>query len=477
MSLSYSPPRVGTKSFSLVAHAFLQAEDLPFRDVLTEEEIHEAFVAENACFGEEEDDIYTPALTLWAWLAQSLHAEKARSCVAAVARIAALCVALGRKPPSPDTGAYCRARAKLAEPVLRRLVYAVGDELESRVPADWLWLGRHVKVGDGTTLLTPDTDENQAEWPQARTQKPGLGFPILRMVVLLSLATAALCGLAIGPYKGKETGEPALLRELLDRFQQGDVFLGDCAYCSYFLLALFLARGVDVVTRQHQRRRTDFRSGQRLGEGDHVVVWERPARPEWMDEETYATIPETLTVRELRVRVDVPGFRVRELVVVTTLTDAERYPQEEIARLYRLRWHVELDLRNIKTSLRLDDLRGKKPETVRREIWVHWLAYNLVRKVTAQAALAAEKLPRDLSFASALASVAGAWMLASVADASTLSLHAKAQHRNIAWTTVGKRPNRVEPRAVKRRPKSHKLLTRPRAEAQAKLMGAHGTRC
>jgi putative transposase len=476
MSPSYSPPRVGTKSFSLVTHAFLQADGLPFQGVLGEEQIDAAFAAENACFGEDEDDIYTPALTLWGWLAQVMHAEKARSCVAAVARIAALCVALGRKPPSPDTGAYCRARAKLPEAVLRRLVYAVGDELESRVPADWLWLNRHVKLGDGTTLLTPDTDANQAKWPQARTQKPGLGFPILRMVVLLSLATAALCGLAVGPYKGKETGEPALLRELLDRFQPGDVFLGDCAYCAYFLLALLLARGVDVVTRQHQRRRTDFRRGQRLGQEDHVVVWERPARPEWMDEETYATIPQTLTVRELKVHVDVPGFRVQELIVVTTLTDAERYPQEEIAKLFRLRWHVELDLRNIKTSLRLDDLRGKTPETVRREIWVHWLGYNLIRKVMAQAALKHEKLPRELSFAGALAAVTGAWSLASVADAPTLARHAQTQHRGIAWCRVGHRPNRVEPRAIKRRPKSHRLLNRPRAEARAKLVGACGTR-
>jgi putative transposase len=475
MSSFYASPRVGTKSFSLVQNAFLQADDLPFRDVLTGEEIQAAFVAENACFGQGQNDIYTPALTLWGWLAQVMHADKARSCVAAVARITTLCVALGRKPPSPDTGAYCRARAKIPESVLRRLVYSVGDGLESRAPADWLWLGRHVKIGDGTTLLAPDTDENQKKWPQARTQKPGVGFPILRVVVLLSLATAALCGLAIGPYKGKETGEPALLRELLERFQRGDVFLGDCCYCSYFLLALLLACGVDGVMRQHQRRRTDFRRGQRLGDGDHVVLWQRPARPEWMDEETYATIPETLTVREVRVRVDVPGFRVRELVVVTTLTDAERYPQAEIARLFRLRWHVELDLRNLKTSLRLDDLRGKTPETVRREIWVHGLAYNLIRKVMAQAALAQEKLPRELSFAGGLAAVAGAWMLASVANASLLSLHATTQHRAIVWSCVGHRPNRVEPRAIKRRPKPHKLLNEPRAEARAKLLAAPGT--
>jgi hypothetical protein len=475
MFSSYTSPRVGTKSFSLVRNAFLQAKDLPFHDVLTDEEIHAAFVAEDACFGEEKDDIYTPALTLWGWLAQAMHADKARSCVAAVARITALCVALGRKPPSADTGAYCRARAKLPEAVLRRLVYTVGDGLESRVPADWLWLGRHVKLGDGTTLLTPDTNANQKVWPQARTQKPGLGCPILRIVVLLSLATAALCGLAIGPYKGKETGEPALLRELLDRFQRGDVFLGDCAYCSYFMLALLLAGGVDVVTRQHQRRRTDFRSGQRLGKADHVVVWERPAQPDWMDEETYAAIPETLTVRELKVQVNVPGFRVRELTVVTTLTDAKRYSCEEMARLFRQRWHVELDLRNIKTSLRLDDLRGKTPETIRREIWVHWLAYNMIRKVTAQAALGHEKLPRELSFVAALAAVTGAWALASVADAPTLALHAQTQHQGVAWIRVGHRPNRVEPRAIKRRPKHHKLLQRPREAARAKLIAARGT--
>ena len=470
----YTSPGFGTKSFSLLQNAFLQAKDLPFNDVLTEEEIDAAFVAEDACFGEHKDDIYTPALTLWGWLAQVMHADKARSCVAAVARITTLCVALGREAPSPDTGAYCRARAKLLEPVLRRLVYAVGDELESRIPADWLWLGRHVKLGDGTTLSTADTAANQEVWPQQHAQKPGLGFPILRIVVLLSLATAALCGLAIGPYQGKETGETALLRELLDRFQCGDIFLGDSAYVGYFMLALLLARGVDVVTRQHQARHTDFRSGQRLGKADHTVVWKRPTQPDWMDDATYAAIPETLTVRELQVHVDIPGFRVRELIVVTTLCDAQRCPKEEIASLFRMRWHVELDLRSIKTSLRLDDLRGKTPETIRREIWMHWLAYNLIRKVMAQAALAHEKLPRQLSFVGALAAVTGTWTLASVADASALSRHAKSQHQAVAWHRVGHRPNRVEPRAVKRRPKPHRLLTRPREEARAKLIAARG---
>ena len=206
------------QSFSLVRQAFLQADGLPFGDLLSEDDIQQAFETEHACFARDEGDIYTPAITLWAFLSQALHAQRLRSCAAAVSRVIVLCVALGRRPPSPDTGAYCRARAKLPEAVLRRLVYEVAGQLESRVPPDWLWLGRHVKVGDGTTLITLDTPENQKVWPQPRTQKPGLGFPILRMVVLFSLATAAVCGVAIGPYQGKQTGEPALLRALLDRF-------------------------------------------------------------------------------------------------------------------------------------------------------------------------------------------------------------------------------------------------------------------
>jgi hypothetical protein len=211
-----------------------------------------------------------------------------------------------------------------------------------------------------------------------------------------------------------------------------------------------------------------------LGEGDHVVAWVRPARPEWMDEETYAAIPETLTVRELHVRVEQRGFRVQQLVVVTTLTNGERYPKAEVARLFRLRWHVELDLRNIKTSLQMDDLRGKTPEMVRREILVHWLAHNLLRQVMAQAALRHERLPRELSFAAALSAVAAGWDHATVAAADTLPVLAEWQWRLIAGHEVGYRPDRVEPRAIKRRPKPHKLLTKPRAQARAELLAAGG---
>jgi hypothetical protein len=287
------------------------------------------------------------------------------------------------------------------------------------------------------------------------------------MVVLFSLATAAVSGVAVGPCKGKQTGEPALLRTLLDRLQPGDVFLGDCGFCSYAMLALLRMQNVDVVVRQHQRRRTDFRLGHRLGKEDHIVQWQRPSRPTWMDEESYAAIPATLSVRELKVHVAIRGFRVRQLIVVTTLTDADRYPKEEIAALFRQRWHVELDLRNIKISLQMDDLRGKTPEMVRREIWAHWLAYNLIRKTMAQAALVHGKLPRQVSFANALAAIAASWDHATVAGHDVLVALAKAQFRVVASHQVGNRPDRVEPRAVKRRPKPHPLLREPRAQARA----------
>ena len=472
MFSAYPSGRENAKSFSLVQHAFLQAEGLPFGEVLSEAEIQAAFAAEDADFGQDEGAVFTPAVTLWAFLSQVLHAGRMRSCAAAASRVAVLCVMLGRKPPQEYSGTYCHARAKLPEAVLRRLVHAAGEELEARVPADWLWRGRHVKIGDGTTLLAADTPANQEAWPQAHTQQPGVGFPILRMLVLISLASAAACGVAVGPYKGKETGETALLRALLDRFQSGDVFLGDCYFSSYFMLALLLLGGVDVVTAQHQCRRTDFKSGKRLGKGDHVVVWRRPPQPDWMDEETYAKIPETLDVRELKVEVQVRGFRTRQLIVATTLIDAKEYPQAEIARLYRLRWHVELDLRNIKISLQMDDLRGKTPEMVRREIWVHWLAYNLIRKVMAQAALTRERLPREMSFAAALLAVVTAWDHATTADRALLCALADMQLDAIAASRAGDRPDRVEPRAIKRRPKSHKLLTKPRAAARAELLCA-----
>ena len=307
--------------FRLVLNSFLQQPGLPFADVLPEDRIQTAFDEQGVAFAQEEDAIYTPQLTLWASLSQVLFQDEQRSCLAAVSRVIVLLVALGQEPPSDNTGAYCRARSKLPVAVIRRLTCEVADRCECGVPKSWLWHGRHVKLVDGSTCSMPDTDANQAEYPQPTSQEVGLGFPLARFVVLLSLATAMISDLAIGPYSGKETGESALLRELLERLNPGDILLADRYFCSYFMVCLLMTAKVDFVTRLHQRRTADFRRGQRLGAGDHVVVWSRPERPEWMNQATYEQMPKSIEVREVEVAVAQPGFRTELLVVVTTLIE------------------------------------------------------------------------------------------------------------------------------------------------------------
>jgi hypothetical protein len=456
--------------FGLVLRSFLQHRGLPFAQALPEETIQQAFDDEGVSFGQGQGDVYTPALTLWAFLSQVLFKEEQRSCLAAVARVIVLLVALGKRPCSDDSGAYCRARAKLPAPIIRRLAVQVADGCEQRVPDEWLWKGRHVHLVDGSTISMPDTTANQAEYPQPTTQEPGLGFPIARLVVLLSLATAMVKDLAIGPYAGKETGETALLRELLERFKPGDILLADRYFCSYFMMALLLERGVDLVTRLHQARTADFRRGRRLGPGDHLVEWQRPAKPEWMDQETYERMPVSIRVREVEVQVQQPGFRVDSFVVVTTLTDADQYSHDDIAELYHQRWLAELDIRTIKCTLGLDVLRCKSPEMVRRELWTGLLAYNLIRQTMLQAALQAGRSPRQLSFTAALQKIAASWNTILVCQDAAVLLLIEIHLGDLATHQVGDRPNRVEPRAIKRRPKPQRLLMQPRQQARAALL-------
>jgi hypothetical protein len=320
----------------------------------------------------------------------------------------------------------------------------------------------------------PDTAENQAEYPQHVAQKPGLGFPIVRLVVLLSLATAMVRDMALGPYAGKETGEPALFRELLEGVDPRTIFLADRYYCSYFLIALALLGRRDFVVRLHQCRKTDFGQTERLGEGDHLVEWKRPARPDWMDHAVYERIPKSITLRLVEVQVHEPGFRVESLTVATTLTDVDEYPREEIATLYRQRWLAELDIRTIKQTMGMDVLRCKSPAMVRKEIWTCLLAYNLIRKTMLQAAHAADLSPRALSFTTAMQTIAASLGMLAWADEELATRLMAAQLASLAEQTVGDRPNRVEPRAVKRRPQPLALLTKPRDEARAELLrGTH----
>jgi len=465
----YASGRTLPQRFRMILSSFMQQDSLPFAQVLPEEAIQQAFADADADFAQDEENTYTPALTLWAFLSQVLHAKEMRSCAAAVARVIVLLVAAGKDPCSDNTGAYCRARAKLPAAIIRRLTTDVADGCEQRLKTPWLWKGRHVHLVDGTTVSMPDTPDNQAAYPQANTQKEGVGFPIARIVVLLSLATAMVKGMAMGPYAGKETGETALLRELLTRLGPGDILLGDRYYCSYFMVALLQELGIDSVVRLHQCRDADFRRGQRLGTGDHVVSWTKPAKPTWMDAATYERMPASIQVREVLVQVHQPGFRTESLVVVTTLIDAEQYTKDDIGELYHQRWLAELDIRAIKVTLGMDVLRCQSAEMVRREIWTCLLAYNLIRQTMLEAALKSERSPRQLSFTAALQKIAAAWTMLAVCDEVLLAKMIEVHLGDIANHRVGNRPDRVEPRAVKRRPKPHKLLNEPRAAARAKL--------
>jgi putative transposase len=466
----YQKPHPLPGRFRLLLTSFLQRPGLPFAEVLPEEAIQKAFDEEGASFADDPEAIYTPSVTLWAFLSQVLFKGELRSCVAAVARVAVLLVALKRGPCSINTGAYCRARAKLSENVIQRLTTNLADGCEKRLDGRWLWHGRHVRVVDGSTLSMADTPQNQEVYPQQPQQQAGLGFPVARMVVLLSLASGMLTGLATGPYAGKETGETALFRQLLEGLEPGDILLADRYYCSYFMIALLRELNIDFVTRVHQRRTVDFRRGRRLGQEDHLVQWHRPQKPEWMDQQTYDRMPASIEVREIQVRIGQPGFRTKSLTVVTTLADAGEYNQDDIAELYRRRWVAELDIRSIKITLGMDVLRCKTPEMVRKEMWTCLLAYNLIRQTMLQSAQKSGRLPRELSFAATVQTIAASWLLVSLSDHSAVASLIEAALANLPNCLVGRRPGRVEPRAVKRRPKPHPLLTKPRLQARAELL-------
>jgi putative transposase len=466
---SYSATH-GCPSFQQALDPFLIDPSLPFADVLPATAIDQVFTEEGVSFGTSSRAIYTPPLVLWAFLSQVLSPGK--SCRAAVYRVIVFLASLEREANPADTAAYCRARAKLPERVLERLTLDVSDRLEAAVPRHWQWRGRRVFLVDGFTVTLPDTPANQAAYPQSSAQQPGLGYPLLRLVVLVSLATATVHGVTWGPYQGKETGEPALFRQLLDRLQPGDVVVADRYYCSYFLIVLLQARGVQVVFRLHQRRSYDFRRGCRLASGDHLVTWHKPARPTWMDEELYQEIPATLTVREIRRSITAPGCRTKQLVIATTLLDAMDVTAADVATLYHKRWQVELDIRSLKTYLGMDQLRCLTPAMVHKEVWAHVLGYNLVRKVAAQAAWTKKGSPRQVSFTATVQALTAAWETWSTKTAEERLAMARHLLKELAKEVVGARPDRWEPRAVKRRPKPYPRLQLPRAVAKARL--AHG---
>jgi hypothetical protein len=443
-------------SFRAAVDAARRQDGLYFATLLSEERILEAFGEARALW---QGWVYTPAVTVWVFLSQCLSMD--HSCREAVARMNAWRVSCGRKPASPETGGYCLARDTLRESTCRRLVRETGAELERQAPAEWLWHNRRVRIVDGSTITMPDTRANQAEYPQQAVQKAGCGFPIARIVVVFSLAVGTVLDAAIGKCEGKQSGENSMFRTLSDCLVEGDVVLFDRYFSGWFDIALLLTRGVDVVVRKHQLRATDFRKGERLGKDDHLVVWSKPQRPDWMSRKVHASLPHELTLREVRVRVTQKGFRTTELVVVTTLVDATQYAAADIAEIYRLRWQAELHLRSLKTVLQMDHLRCKKPHRVRAEFFMHLLGYNLIRRVMALAAVQSGMKPWEISFKGALQTLSV--FLPMLRSRTTLESWCDALLASIAAHVVDNRPDRYEPRRKKRRPNQYKFLHAPRA--------------
>ena len=406
------------------------------------------------------DRLFTPLVTFWAFLSQVLSPQSA--CRDAV-RKAQAWWSLGRRlPVSTNTSAYCQARSRLSEQTLLAIHRQTAQRLECNVPTDSLWLGRRVKVVDGTTCSMPDTAESQKAYPQPGSQKPGCGFPMMKLVGLFCLASGALLEVVRGTLRVHES---QLFRHLWPHLNPGDVLLADRGFCSFFSLSSLQERGVDCLMRLHQRRRVDFRRGKRLGPEDILLNWTKPAqRPETLSAQEFSALPDSLTVRQIRLHPNIKGFRVRTIVLVTTLLDPIAFPAQALGELYFQRWSVELHFREIKTLLRLDILRCLSPQMVHKELLLHMIAYNLIRCLMQQAAICHHVDLSRISFKGTLDTLhhfADAIRAADAKPRQQAQLYSE-MLRVIALDQLPTRPHRCEPRAKKRRPRNYHLLTKPR---------------
>lgn len=433
----------------------MQAEKIDanhFFNLLTSSELLDFVEVE---LPEHREREYPPTQTLSMFLGQAMSFDG--SCQNAVNEANVNRLLNGLSTAGSGTGGYCLARQRLPLEMIRTLARQTGVLLSSHTPRKWMWRGREIKLVDGTTIQMPDTEDNQDHYPQHGNQTVGVGFPLARLVGVISLSTGALIDAAMGPHKGKGTGEHGLFRELRDAFNEGDIMLADSYYGSYFLISDMLERGVDVLFEQHGARHTDFRRGEKLGPRDHLVCWPKPARPEWMSLEDYQGYADEISVREVK---------VRKKVLITTLLKRSKVSKKALGALFLQRWHVELDLRNIKTTLGMEALSCKTADMCEKEMWVYFLAYNLIRLLMSQAAFQAGVLPRELSFKHTL-QIWVAWnqrQFLSELETDTATLFLL-----ISQIRVGKRPGRIEPRAVKKRPKPYPRLQNRRSVEREKI--------
>jgi Transposase DDE domain len=442
-------------SLQEVRARFARNEGLPFADVLTEANTRDVLQEHGVTY---RDRVFSPVTTIWGFLGQVLSDD--HSCRDAVSRVIAHRAANGLAVCSPNAASYCSARARLLTGVLRTLAKRTARQLQAAAGDEWKWNRRSVFIADGSHVSMPDTPENQAAYPQPPQQQPGLGFPLARVAVLLSLATGACHDLAMAPYAGKGTGETTLLRAMYGALKPGDVVLADALFDNYFLACELRDRGVDLVARAQYKR-----VGSRAipsGPGGDILVWHRPNKPHGMKGEQYRTYPKSLLMRQVRVDARGKNNRAEQFDVITTILDAS-IDGGQIGDLYERRWDGEVDIRSIKSAMRMDVLRCKTPAMVHKEIWAHLLAYNLLRTAMAVAASENGIGPREVSFKGAKQALTAFAPKIEAARPEDRAPLIDALLATIAYHRVGDRPGRWEPRARKRRRKPGAYLHEPRA--------------
>lgn len=400
--------------------------------------------------------IYSFGVSFWGFLHQVL--TPAMPCREVVRKVQGFCSEKELPMPGSSNAAYCKARAKLPAQDLQRIHEKVAGTLQQRVLEDQRWKGREVKVIDGTGITLPDTLENQQAFPQPAEQRKGCGFPVMQVVACFCLASGALLRWVETELKRHES---RILQHFIGFFAPGDVVLSDRGFCSYGNLAALARTAVDAVMRVHQARKIDYRQGKRLGPMDRLVTWVKPQRPKGWDRADWNGLPDTLTLRIVRLRVEVKGFRVHQYDLVTTLIDAGEISAQDLAELYFRRWSVELFFRHIKTTMGMEMLRCKSPEMVRKELRMFIIAYNLIRTLMQEAAALYQRDLCRLSFKATADTLRQFYSpLNRVKD------HPRHRQRVIgemllviASESVPLRENRSEPRAVKKRPKPFQRLT------------------
>jgi putative transposase len=457
---------VTRKPISSLSHLASKLESEPEQSLLFERFLPATEVRE-VCqkFGHRfRDRIYTPVITLWMFLGQTLSPD--HSCRDAVHRLNAWRVSRRKKKADSNTTAYCEARQRLPEEVVLELAKRSGKKCQQHAAGRWRWKGHDVKVADGFTLTMPDTFENQKEYPQQRGQKKGCGFPIMRCVMLFCLSTGAALDIAMGPYRGKLTGENSLFQAINNLLFPGDILLADRYYATFGNIYQAIKGGYHVVMRSHHKRKIDFRCGFKQGGYDQIIAYRKPARrPVWMSKQEYRECDPFILVRHVSYEVKRKGFRVRRIILATTMLHADQDSVEELAELYCKRWQVELDIRSLKTHMQMEHLRCKSPSMVRKEIYAHMIAYNLIRDLIVHTSIIYETSPKSLSHKGAVQAL-NAFAEKLNADTDHIEALEAALYESIMEHPIGDRKPRVHPREIKRRPKPYKLMQKPRHAAR-----------